>query len=79
MPSVCPAEHLEKVRRVRQLLSSHSASEDLIRVGAYQKGADPMLDLAIAALPGINAFLQQSKSDVAPYNETIKCLLSLPV
>src|SRR5207302_1547642 len=40
MPSVCSAEHLEKVRRIRQLLSSYSASEDLIRVGAYQKGAD---------------------------------------
>jgi len=77
MPAVCSAEHLEKVRRIRQLLSSYSASEDLIRVGAYQKGADVLLDRAIATLPGINAFLQQSKSDVAPFAETMKSLLSL--
>jgi len=75
--AVCSAEHLEKVRRIRQLLSSYSASEDLIRVGAYQKGADVLLDRAIATLPGINAFLQQSKSDVAPFAETMKSLLSL--
>lgn len=79
MPAVCSVEHLAKVRRVRQLLSSYSASEDLIRVGAYQKGADPPLDRAIAALPGINAFLQQGKFDAAPFSETIKSLLELAV
>jgi flagellum-specific ATP synthase len=34
MPAVCSGEHLEKARRLRQLLASYSASEDLIRVGA---------------------------------------------
>jgi flagellum-specific ATP synthase len=78
MPAVCSAEHLDKVRRVRQLLASYSASEDLIRIGAYQKGADLLLDRAIAALPGINAFLQQSKADAAPFSQTVQSLLSLP-
>ncbi|MGC2814714.1 MAG: FliI/YscN family ATPase, partial [Candidatus Acidiferrum sp.] len=48
MPAVCSPEHLEKARRLRQLLAAYSASEDLIRVGAYQKGADALLDRAIA-------------------------------
>ena len=78
MTAVCPPEHIEKARRIRQLLASYSASEDLIRVGAYQKGADPLLDRAIAALPSINAFLQQSKNDPAPFDKTIQSLLALP-
>jgi flagellum-specific ATP synthase len=78
MPAVCSPEHLEKARRLRQLLAAHSASEDLIRVGAYQRGADALLDRAIAALPVINAFLQQRKTDSAPFEETLQALQALP-
>jgi flagellum-specific ATP synthase len=78
MSSICAPEHLEKARRLRQLLAAHSASEDLIRVGAYQKGADPLLDRAIAALPAINAFLQQRKADSAPFEQTLLALQALP-
>jgi flagellum-specific ATP synthase len=78
MPAVCSAEHLEKARRLRQLLAAHSASEDLIRVGAYQKGADVLLDRAIAALPAINSFLQQRKTDSAPFQQTLQALQALP-
>lgn len=78
MPAVCSPEHLEKARRVRQLLAAYSTSEDLIRVGAYQKGADPLLDRAIAALPGIAAFLQQKKTETAPFAETKQAVLGLP-
>jgi flagellum-specific ATP synthase len=79
MPAVCSAEHLDKARRIRQLLAAYSASEDLIRVGAYQKGADPMLDRAIVVLPAIQAFLQQRRTDVAPLENTIEGLMALPV
>jgi flagellum-specific ATP synthase len=78
MPAVCSAEHLEKARRLRQLLAAHSASEDLIRVGAYQKGADALLDRAIAVLPAINSFLQQRKVDTAPFEQTMRALQALP-
>jgi flagellum-specific ATP synthase len=78
MPAVCSSEHLEKVRRIRQLLAAYFASEDLIRVGAYQKGADPVLDKAIAALPAVISFLQQKKGDPAPFPQTLQALLALP-
>src|SRR5579863_17922 len=78
MPAVCSSEHLEKARRLRQLLAAYSASEDLIRVGAYQRGADALLDKAIAALPAITSFLQQKKNDPAPYPQTLESLLALP-
>jgi flagellum-specific ATP synthase len=78
MAAVCSAEHLEKARRLRQLLSSYSASEDLIRVGAYQKGADPLLDRAIAALPAIQAFLQQRKNEAGTFEKTLELLKALP-
>jgi flagellum-specific ATP synthase len=77
MPAVCSSEHLEMARRVRQLLAAYLNSEDLIRAGAYQKGADALLDRAILALPAINAFLQQKKSNVVPMAQTLAALQSL--
>jgi len=78
MSAICSVEHLDKARKIRQLLAACTASEDLIRVGAYQKGADPMLDRAIAALPAIQGFLQQRKTDVAPLEKTLQALMALP-
>jgi flagellum-specific ATP synthase len=78
MPAVCSPEHLEKTRRLRQLLAAYASSEDLIRVGAYQKGADPMLDRAIQILPALNAFLQQKKNENCVFDKTRDALLALP-
>jgi len=79
MSSVCTTEHLEKARRIRQLLAAYRASEDLIRVGAYQKGADGVLDRAVSDLPAINAFLQQHRDERSSFDDTLKTLAGLAV
>jgi flagellum-specific ATP synthase len=78
MPAVCTPEHLEKAGRLRKLLAAYAASEDLIRVGAYQKGLDPLLDQAIEILPALRAFLQQRGNEKAPLAETLAALMALP-
>jgi flagellum-specific ATP synthase len=78
MPAVISPEHLAKARRIRQLIASYSAAEDLIRIGAYQKGSDRVLDQALMVLPAANAFLQQDRKEHAPLEENIKSLLALP-
>ncbi|HTW23251.1 MAG TPA: EscN/YscN/HrcN family type III secretion system ATPase, partial [Candidatus Baltobacteraceae bacterium] len=78
MPAVTSPEHMAKVMRLRRLLAAYSASEDLIRVGAYQKGADPVLDQAIAALPALNSFLQQKRGERPNLQETFAALMALP-
>jgi flagellum-specific ATP synthase len=78
MPAVCSPEHLEKSRRLRRLLAAYAASEDLIRVGAYQKGFDPILDRAIQTLPALDSFLQQKKEDRTVFDQTREALLALP-
>jgi len=78
MPAICGPEHLEKARRLRKLLASYAASEDLVRVGAYQKGLDPVLDQAIEALPALTKFLQQRGDEKMPLNATLAALQALP-
>jgi flagellum-specific ATP synthase len=78
MPAITSPEHLAKARRLRQMLSSYTAAEDLIRIGAYQKGSDPLLDQALLVLPAVNAFLQQDRSENAPLEQNLSALLALP-
>jgi flagellum-specific ATP synthase len=78
MPKVCRPEHLEKVRGLRTLLAAYAHSEDLIRIGAYSAGSDPLLDRAISALPQINSFLTQNVGEHAPWSSTMDKFMALP-
>lgn len=78
MPGVCRTHHLEKSRQIRSLLATYAGSEDLIRVGAYQRGLDPTLDKSIAAMPSLNKFLQQKPAERTGFQQTIDQLLELP-
>ncbi len=60
MTNLISAEHLDQVRIFKQLYARYQRSRDLLAVGAYAKGSDPVLDQAIALLPRMEAFLQQA-------------------
>jgi flagellum-specific ATP synthase len=79
MPHVCSRDHLEKANTLRRLLASYAASEDLIRIGAYQKGNDPELDRAVAVRPELERFLEQKPGEAADLESAIARLLALPV
>jgi flagellum-specific ATP synthase len=51
---------LEQAKKFKQLYSRYRRSRDLINVGAYAAGSDPVLDRAIALQPRMEAFLQQN-------------------
>ena len=50
--------------RARRLISLYSNMEELVRIGAYAKGADPEVDEAVRLWPKIEEFLQQDVHDV---------------
>jgi flagellum-specific ATP synthase len=59
MPAVVAKEQMRAAQRFRQLYAAYRQRQDLIAVGAYQKGADPQVDQAIAMQPRLLRFLQQ--------------------
>jgi flagellum-specific ATP synthase len=59
MTELLSVSELEDARRFKQLFSAYRRSRDLIAVGAYVRGSDPLLDRAIALFPHLTAFLQQ--------------------
>ncbi len=78
MPKVVCREHLAKAGAVRRAMATYARSEDLIRIGAYQKNSDPALDQAVQNLPAINGYLQQGAEALCPYEESVKLVLALP-
>ena len=78
MPSVCSYDHMQKAGALRMLLAAYARAEDLVRIGAYQRGTDVILDKALAALPQIEKFLQQKSDEPAPLASSIEQLLALP-
>ncbi len=77
MPMVVSEEHQLMARRIRQVYSNYKQNQDLISIGAYAKGSDPRIDLAIRAEPAINAFLQQGMKQVLPYDESLEGMAAL--
>lgn len=73
---ILPAE-MDFVRKFKNLYSRYQRNRDLINVGAYVRGNDPVLDKAIAIFPKIEEFLQQSPKSRAPYEESRMWLQNL--
>ncbi|HUW50932.1 MAG TPA: flagellar protein export ATPase FliI [Sulfuricella sp.] len=70
-------QDLARVRRFKQLYSRFQRSRDLISVGAYVKGSDPLLDEAMALYPQMEAFLQQDMHQSQGYGESRSQLSAL--
>lgn len=60
MHDIITPQEFDLVRKFKYLYSRYQRSRDLISVGAYVPGSDPVLDEAISRHPGFEAFLQQS-------------------
>lgn len=59
---------------LRRLMAVYTEAEDMINVGAYQKGSNPAIDEAIARHEKIESFLNQEVSDPAPIHATLDAM-----
>lgn len=59
MPDIASREHRQAAQSLRELLAAYRDHEDLISIGAYRNGANPLVDAAIAMQPDLMKFLRQ--------------------
>ncbi|WP_320176334.1 FliI/YscN family ATPase [Maridesulfovibrio sp.] len=64
-------------RKVLGQLATFRKVEDMVNIGAYQKGANPEIDTAIKMVPAINVFLQQLVEDKQTIEESFAKLMEL--
>ncbi|MHC8509093.1 MAG: flagellar protein export ATPase FliI [Rhodospirillales bacterium] len=69
MPNCNTEDENTIVKRARKLLASYENMAELIRLGAYRRGADPEVDEAIKHYSEIEAFLAQEIGEVTRLDE----------
>lgn len=67
MSRMATADHVLASRHVRSLLGAYDRERDLILLGAYETGTDPVVDEAVARVPSIEAFLAQRPDENHPF------------
>lgn len=79
MSDVVDEVHLNRAYEFRRLLTDYSKIEDLVNLGAYEKGSNERTDYALEMIDDLNGFLQQVVGQAAPFSkglEEMKRLLS---
>jgi flagellum-specific ATP synthase len=77
MGDVTNEEHKQAAGAIRNLLAVYTKNEDLINIGAYVAGSDPVCDRAIALMDNINGFLKQSTKEKFDFESTVNDLIQL--
>jgi flagellar biosynthesis/type III secretory pathway ATPase len=64
------AAERQAANRLLRAEAAYREKEDLIMVGAYQKGSDPYVDAAVQLRDQMLGFVQQRPDESTPYDET---------
>lgn len=74
MPDCHAPEERALVAEAKRVLATYADMEELVRLGAYRRGADPATDRAIALAEPLEAFLGQGKTERTAFPETFAAL-----
>lgn len=77
MQDITDAPWRERIRKLKRLMAAYNAQRDLIAIGAYQRGNDPVVDEALARWPAIQNFLGQDVHEGADVDASRAALARL--
>lgn len=77
MPQIVDEEHLLAAMRFKEIYATYKNAEDLINIGAYAKGTNPHIDLAIDKYDDFIAFLKQRTHEFSDLDNTVENLKGL--
>lgn len=77
MPSLVDEEHRLVADKVRRILTIWRQNEDLVNIGAYQRGTNRDIDSAIDTYPRVVKALSQRENETVPLAKTLEALSSL--
>jgi flagellum-specific ATP synthase len=77
MTDIVSPEHAAAAASLRRLWSAFEENRDLILMGAYAPGNDPLIDEAIVRRPEILDFLTQAPGEHAPFEASVAALTGM--
>lgn len=70
MRDIVSADHMRAAENVRRVLALHKDAEDLLQIGAYKRGTNRELDIALQHIEAVRRFTRQSPDEAAPFPDT---------
>lgn len=77
MDDIVPPAIAEAARRLRALIATRETNRDLVLMGAYRAGSDPLLDRALALSEAVDGFLTQGRGEAEPLAASHAALAAL--
>jgi len=77
MNDITDKDHQDAARAFKQLYSLYRQNQDLINVGAYERGSDERIDTAIDAIPELEGFLRQDMNTPFSREQSLSELMAL--
>ncbi|MBK5970755.1 MULTISPECIES: FliI/YscN family ATPase [Thiorhodovibrio] len=77
MDSLIDDQHRQAAHHYRNLTSTYEMNRDLIAVGAYRQGADPVLDEAVAMRNKLEDYVRQNRTERVTFTEARAQLFGL--
>lgn len=76
MKEIVSPEHMEAANQLKRLLSIYRDSEDLINIGAYQRGSNPQIDMSLDYIQSIWDYTQQRTTEKLTFDEAQQRLIN---
>jgi flagellum-specific ATP synthase len=77
MPDITTDEHRAAAARFKDILAVYVKNEDMVNIGAYQKGASREVDEAVALYPRFVEFLKQPTGQGQSLGESVAALMQV--
>lgn len=77
MPDIIHPEHLRAAHAFKQAIAAHRQAEDLISIGAYQPGANRLVDAVVRNHSEVDNFLRQGLRETATFHNAVDQLVRL--
>ena len=74
MSQIASKKHKTLASKMKTVLATYQESEDLINIGAYQRGSSKSIDYSIEKIDAVNEFLEQAVDDKFSLDEVLKLL-----
>ena len=72
MINVVDEEHMRYAQKLIDLLATYKRSEDLVNIGAYNRGSNPKLDYALEKMDRIRSYLRQDYRERVPLERSVQ-------
>jgi flagellum-specific ATP synthase len=61
---------MQRAQQFKQIYSTYRQNQDLISVGAYSRGSDPLIDEAIAMFPALQQLMRQGMNEAVNWQQS---------